>query len=937
MATQLESGTELRAWIEGAVKDHHAMVHRIAYAVTQHAADAEDVAQATFLALVRSAAQPPAQDVLRAWLARVAINAGRKSLRGRRNRRGFETEWVKRRNSERKGGGMTTDDRDELRHAIEQLPEELRLPVVLHYQEGLKHDEIASTLDCPAGTVARRIHTAKQRLRETLTSANAAVLAAPSGLDNLLDSVSAWPPTPPALERRIVERVAMEIASFGGFAGLGSAMSSGTSATVLGATRASVSAVRSSRIWPLSAVGLLAAVGVGIFVFSGAPDETVRIAGGVRSVLASAPATVDAMAPTTPPTAPEPSPSAAPELKAQIYGFARDEAGQPVPGVSVFLKESPSGELRATTITDANGYYEFLRVPEQPDSLAAHLKESDSAKLTPDDIVRAIMRRDAARRAAAKAEPSAPKNSEAEATVAEPIAAVDWTQAPQPFRGQTMSMSPDGFEIEMRLEHYQIAQHHAGHVAAETRREVSLTLQPAMALRGRVVDANGQPIAGAEILVVGALFSGAVEAPRLEPVARSTHTDPEGAFELNLLPPASYALRVSAPGFVTKRVRIDANSERVESVQMERGATIDVRVWHRIANLPIRGATVRLYAGGVLVVEAATDAHGELQLLDLASGDYALAVYRGELPLASRTVSLSAGGRALERLLLTDGVELRVDVAKLVSAERPTGRREAWLSPVLETPGIPLTTISADPEADGEFRFVGLPAGRYWLEVSDQFGKGEIPDRNLAARVVEISGAQALTEVSLDAREQEVAVVQLQFTGRSNSRPTVRAIRVDNERCCCYLRDAADLVELSLLRGSYRLEVSGRELAPVTIRVDDLRPGELRTLAVELAASVATQNTLAGYFANEATISTFAGLGLAGFVALIAPVCRLEFAPGEVRGLALVLDPLVAAGAEHLECYALAGRPGDLLQSIVEWRRLRTEIGGDTIRICPSD
>lgn len=46
---------------------------------------------------------------------------------------------------------------EELLKAVKGLPEEYRLPVELHYFEGLSYDEIAEALDCPRGTVGTRL------------------------------------------------------------------------------------------------------------------------------------------------------------------------------------------------------------------------------------------------------------------------------------------------------------------------------------------------------------------------------------------------------------------------------------------------------------------------------------------------------------------------------------------------------------------------------------------------------------------------------------------------------------------------------------------------------------------------------------------------------------------------------------------------------------
>ena len=54
----------------------------------------------------------------------------------------------------------------QLHALIDQLPEKLRLPLALSGLGELSQVEIAKILSLPEGTVRRRIHTARQKLRE---------------------------------------------------------------------------------------------------------------------------------------------------------------------------------------------------------------------------------------------------------------------------------------------------------------------------------------------------------------------------------------------------------------------------------------------------------------------------------------------------------------------------------------------------------------------------------------------------------------------------------------------------------------------------------------------------------------------------------------------------------------------------------------------------
>ena len=57
---------------------------------------------------------------------------------------------------------------DEVTNAVEALPEEFRIVIVLSDLEGLSYKEIAETLDCPMGTVMSRLHRGRKLLRKSL-------------------------------------------------------------------------------------------------------------------------------------------------------------------------------------------------------------------------------------------------------------------------------------------------------------------------------------------------------------------------------------------------------------------------------------------------------------------------------------------------------------------------------------------------------------------------------------------------------------------------------------------------------------------------------------------------------------------------------------------------------------------------------------------------
>ena len=57
---------------------------------------------------------------------------------------------------------------DEVKQALEDLPENFRLPVLLADVEGFSYKEIAEILDIPIGTVMSRLHRGRKAMQKAL-------------------------------------------------------------------------------------------------------------------------------------------------------------------------------------------------------------------------------------------------------------------------------------------------------------------------------------------------------------------------------------------------------------------------------------------------------------------------------------------------------------------------------------------------------------------------------------------------------------------------------------------------------------------------------------------------------------------------------------------------------------------------------------------------
>jgi len=149
------------------VERHAAFVFRVAHAVTRHAQDAEDAAQETFLQVYRTNRWEQIEDE-RAYLARVAWRLAVRQRKPRMREEELPFELLC------ESGTLDTNPLDSamdrqlekwLHSRIDALPEKLRQPLALAALGDLKLVEIAVILGLPEGTVRRRIHTARARLR----------------------------------------------------------------------------------------------------------------------------------------------------------------------------------------------------------------------------------------------------------------------------------------------------------------------------------------------------------------------------------------------------------------------------------------------------------------------------------------------------------------------------------------------------------------------------------------------------------------------------------------------------------------------------------------------------------------------------------------------------------------------------------------------------
>lgn len=153
------------AWVELAVQKYLDMVYRLAHARMGNRQDAEDVTQEVMLKLVRHAPRIEGEEHLRNWLIRVTVNECNNVFRSAwwwRNAPLEEAALAEKEDAHERS--------DALDAALSALNPKLRVVVHLFYYEDMKTDEIAAALGIKPSAVRERLHRARRKLKEQLTS-----------------------------------------------------------------------------------------------------------------------------------------------------------------------------------------------------------------------------------------------------------------------------------------------------------------------------------------------------------------------------------------------------------------------------------------------------------------------------------------------------------------------------------------------------------------------------------------------------------------------------------------------------------------------------------------------------------------------------------------------------------------------------------------------
>jgi RNA polymerase sigma-70 factor (ECF subfamily) len=146
-------------------------IYSIALRFSGDQALAMDIAQDTFLKLFSSMAEFRGDSSFGTWVYRLVVNSclDHKRRSWRLIPLAAEVLAVLRAPGDALHGLLHSEMRGRVRSAVEKLPAEQRIVVVLRYTEGLAYEEIATVLGCSMGTVASRLNRAHKALGRRLS------------------------------------------------------------------------------------------------------------------------------------------------------------------------------------------------------------------------------------------------------------------------------------------------------------------------------------------------------------------------------------------------------------------------------------------------------------------------------------------------------------------------------------------------------------------------------------------------------------------------------------------------------------------------------------------------------------------------------------------------------------------------------------------------
>ena len=152
------------------------LVWRVCWHYTGNREAAEDCGQEAMIRIWRNLANYRGDCALESWVYRIAANCCMDWLRKKKRDKSVSLEPMREQGFDPADTSPGTeeqvvakDERQRLRDAIAQLPDDQREALILTQLEKIPYEEVAQSLGISEGTVKSRVNRAKARLKEILS------------------------------------------------------------------------------------------------------------------------------------------------------------------------------------------------------------------------------------------------------------------------------------------------------------------------------------------------------------------------------------------------------------------------------------------------------------------------------------------------------------------------------------------------------------------------------------------------------------------------------------------------------------------------------------------------------------------------------------------------------------------------------------------------
>lgn len=147
-------------------------IYNTALGIVQSHHDAEDVMQETLIKIFSNIHKFKGDSKFSTWVYTITVNAAKDHLRKKKSVVSFDPaehqQFLEDGGQEVVEQVLAEETMGEIRSAMEQLKEEMKVPLVLRDIEELSYEEIAKILGLSLGTVKSRIFRGREKLREIL-------------------------------------------------------------------------------------------------------------------------------------------------------------------------------------------------------------------------------------------------------------------------------------------------------------------------------------------------------------------------------------------------------------------------------------------------------------------------------------------------------------------------------------------------------------------------------------------------------------------------------------------------------------------------------------------------------------------------------------------------------------------------------------------------